>query len=233
MADPRDGDPDVSAAAGLVAGTDRDATNLALAERARLSNPQLFLSVRQQTHSNAALVEALDIDSVHVSTELVARETLARVVTPVYWRFIEHAIHQDDAWSSALLERLVERCGDLTPDRELVRLDAEQAPAVVRWLRAREPTLGNLLSHPDDRTRSLPALALLLVRDDDMVFTPSPDDVLHPGDQLLLVERSEARAALSRTLFYDAAVEDVATGREVPSTWLWRRLSRRAPAEVG
>ncbi|HET9021797.1 MAG TPA: potassium transporter, partial [Ornithinibacter sp.] len=70
MADPRDGDPDVSAAAALVAGTDRDATNRALAERARLSNPQLFLSVRQQTHSNAALVEALDIDSVHVSTEL-------------------------------------------------------------------------------------------------------------------------------------------------------------------
>ena len=174
MADPRDGDPDVSAAVGLVAGTDRDATNLALAERARLSNPHLFLSVRQQTHSNAALVEALDIDSVHVSTELVARETLARVVTPVYWRFIEHAIHQDDAWSSALVERLVERCGDRTPDREVVRLDAEQAPAVVRWLRTRELTLGNLLSHPDDRTRSLPAVALLLVRDDDTVSRRRP-----------------------------------------------------------
>jgi Trk K+ transport system NAD-binding subunit len=233
MADPRDGDPDVSAAVGLVAGTDRDATNLALAERARLSNPDLFLSVRQQTHSNAALVEALDIDSVHVSTELVARETLARVVTPVYWRVIEHAVEQDDAWSSALLELLVERCGERIPDRELVRLDAVQAPAVVRWLGDHELTLGDLLSHPDDRTRPLPAVALLLVRDDDTVFTPSPDELLHPGDQVLLVERRDARAALSRTLFYDASVEYVATGREVPSTWLWRRLARRAPAQVG
>jgi hypothetical protein len=51
--------------------------------------------------------------------------------------------------------------------------------------------------------------------------------------QLLLVHRTGVRAALSRTLFYDAAVEYVATGLEVPSTWLWRRLSRRAPAEVG
>ena len=233
MADPRDGDPDVSGAVGLVAGTDRDATNLALAERARLSNPDLFLSVLQQTHTNAALVQALGIDSVHVSTELVARETLARVVTPVYWSFIEHALQQDDAWSSALLERLVERCGERTPDRELVRLDPEQAPAVVRWLRDHELTLGELLSHPDDRTRPLPGVALVLIRGDDTTFTPSPDEPLRVGDQVLLVERRDARAALNRTLFYDAAVEYVATGREVPSTWLWRRLSRRAPAEVG
>ena len=233
MADPRDGIPDVATAAGLVAGTDRDATNLALAEQARLTNPDLFLSVRQQSHTNAALVQALDIDSVHVSTELVARETLARVVTPVYWGFVEHVLDQDDAWSSALLERLVQRCGERTPRREMVRLDAADAPAVVRWLRGHELALGDLLRHPDDRTRPLPAVPLVLIRDGATTFTPSADELLHVGDQVLLVQRGSAGAALSRTLFYDAAVEYVATGREVPSTWLWRRLSRRPRVAAG
>jgi Trk K+ transport system NAD-binding subunit len=232
-ADPREGTPDLTGAVGLVAGTDRDATNLALAEQARLGNPDLFLSVRQQTHGNAALVEALDIDSVHVSTELVARETLARVVTPVYWSFLEHALHADDGWSGALLERLRDRCGDRTPGRELVRLDAEQAPAVARWLEGHELTLGELLRHPEDRTRPLAAVALLLVRDEGTVLTPSDDEPLRTGDQLLLAERRGAGALLSRTLFYDAAVEYVATGRVVPSTWLWRQLSRRTPARTG
>ena len=77
---------------------------------------------------------------------------------------------------------------DLRP--RVVRLDAEQAPAVVRWLRTRELTLGNLFSHPDDRTRSLPAVALLLVRDDDTVFMPSPDDVLRQAGQLAPVPAS-------------------------------------------
>lgn len=226
-ADPRAGDPDVSTSVGLVVGTDSDATNLALAERARLRSPGLFLSVRQQTHVNAALVQALDIDSVHVSTELVARETLARVVTPVYWAFLEHALEQDDEWSGALLDRLVERCGTRTPERGLVRLTVEEAPAVVRWLRDHDLTLGDLLRHPDDGSRPLPLVALVLTRGERTIFTPSPDEPVRPGDQLLVVDRGEGRAALSRTLFYDAAVEYVATGREVPSTWLWRRLSRR------
>ena len=75
-------------------------------------------------------------------------------------------------------------------------------------------------------------MALLLVRDGATTFTPAADHHLRVGDQILFVERGAARAALSRTLFSDAAVEYVATGREVPSTWLWRTLShRRATAD--
>ena len=233
MADPRDGDPDVADAVGLVAGTDRDATNLALAEQARLTNPELFLSVLQQSHANAALVQALDIDSVHVSTELVARETLARVVTPVYWAFVEHVLDQDDAWSSALLDRIVQQCGERTPGREMVSFDPAHAPAAVRWLEGHDLALGDLLRHPGDRTRPLPAVPLVLVRDGVTTFTPSPEELLHVGDQVLLVERGSARGALSRTLFHDAAVEYVATGRQVPETWLWRRLSRRTRVPAG
>lgn len=233
MADPREGNPDVSTAVGLVVGTERDATNLALAEQARLSRPDLFLSVRQQTHTNAALVEALDIDSVHVSTELVARETLARVVTPLYWSFLEHVVDQDDEWSGSLLERLVQRCGERAPERELLRLDEADAPAVVRWLADHDLSLGELLRHPDDRTRPLPAVAVVLVREGATTFTPAADEPLRVGDEVLLVQRGGARAALSRTLFHDDAVEYVATGREVPSTWLWRRLSRRPGVAAG
>ncbi|HYN29535.1 MAG TPA: NAD-binding protein [Dermatophilaceae bacterium] len=224
--DPAGGNPDVRGAVGLVAGTEHDATNLAMAEHARQENPGLVLSVRQRTHSNAALAQALNIDSVYVPTELVARETLSRIMTPVYSTFLDHVLRQDDAWSRVLLERLVERCGDRTPTPELIRITPREAPSVVRWMRRGHLTLGDLLRDPDARERPLPAVPVLLLRDGASTFTPALDEPLRPGDSVLVLDGGSATAAVSATSYDDAAVEYVATGREVPSTWLWRLLSR-------
>ncbi len=230
VVDPHDGNPDVTGAVGLVAGTEQDIANLALAEHARLSNPSIYLCVRQKSNTNARLLQALDIDSVYVATDLVARESLARVVTPIYWSFVDHALGQDDAWASGLLERIAERCGEQTPERQLVRLTREQTPSVVRWLRRHELTLGDLLRHPDDRTRALPMFPLLLQRDGQPLFAPSLDEPLQTDDGIILLGGPAAFAALTDAFFYDAAVEYVATGNQVPSTWIWRRIAQRRHA---
>ena len=189
--------------------------------------------MRQKTNTNAALVQALDIDSVYVATDLVARESLARVVTPVYWSFVDHVLNQDDAWSKALLEAIVERCGADAPERQLVRLTTAESPSVVRWLRSHELTLGDLLRHPDDRSRPLPAFPLLLLRDGRPVFAPSLDEPLHADDGIILLGDRAAFAALTDVLYYDASVEYVATGQQVPSTWIWRLIAqRRHPASA-
>ncbi|MGV1007236.1 MAG: NAD-binding protein [Dermatophilaceae bacterium] len=234
MADPHDGNPDVAGAAGLVAGTERDISNLALAEHARISNPSIYLCVRQKANTQGALVRALDIDSVYIATELVARESLARVVTPVYWGVLDHVLNQDDAWASGLLASIVERCGTRTPERALVRLTSEQTPSVVRWLRRHDLTLGDLLRHPDERTQPVAAFPLVLLRDDEPMFVPSGDEPLRAGDGILLLGDRAAFAALTDAFFSDAAVEYVATGHQVPSTWIWRLIAqRRHPASAG
>lgn len=214
----------MSGAVGFVAGSDDDMVNLSMAAHARLAHPELFLCVRQKSHTTGPLVEAFAPDSVFVPTELVARETLARIITPVYWAFLDHVLHEDDEWSAALLARMVDRVGTRTPKSTRVRLDPRSAPAPCTWLRRHELT--DLLTDPDDRELALPALAVGLIRGEVLQFIPDPQTPLRVGDQLILTGRTWY-AAMSAMLFQDSAVEYVATGREVPNTWLWRRVGRR------
>ena len=235
--DPADGIPDVSGAAGFVAGTIHDTHNLALAQHARVLEPDIVLAVRQKSPAKEALVDALDVDSVFVPTDLVARESLARIITPAFRSFVDHALTQDDEWSQAVLDRVVTACGPETPARDRVVIDRTDAPAVVRWLDHGALTLGELLSHPDDRTERIGLVPLVLLRDGTRQWLPGDDVGLAPGDELLLAGTSGALADLTEVLYYDATTEYLATGRQVPSTWVARVLtghlgSRRRRADA-
>ncbi|XVX20601.1 NAD-binding protein [Actinomycetota bacterium] len=226
--DPADGDPDVASAAGFVAGTDDDTTNIALAEHARQHNDNLFVCVRQQSTMNQPLLDALDVHSVFIATDLVARESLARVVTPVFRSFVDHALEQPEEWAQALIDRLVDRCDTTAPRRDLYVLDGKEAPAAHRWMtRGRDLTLRDLLRDPDDREQPLAIVPLMLIRGTEVAFTPDESVRLEPGDQLLLAGRPRALGDLSEGLFYDSVIEHLATGANVPDTWLWRKLSKR------
>lgn len=230
LTDPGSGHPEVAGAVGFIAGAEQDGTNLSMAARARLDNPGVFVAVRQRAMSNAALLTAFRPDSVFVPTDLVAREVLARVLSPLFGSVIDHAVQQDEDWSQRVLDEIRSRCGDLTPGTWRVDLDARQAPAVLRWLDRHELTLRDLLRDPDDRTVELPLVPLLLVRGSRSMMTPELDEQVRAGDTVLLAGRTRGFDALSATLFGDSAVRYVATGAEVPSTWLWRILADRRRA---
>ncbi len=230
LVDPADGLPDLHGVSGFVAGATQDTTNLRLAAQARHDNADIFICLRQMSHRNAPLLTAFGLDSVFIPTELVARECLARIITPVFWAFLGHVGRQDDAWSAQVRDRIIERCGHRTPHSHRVILTARHAPATVRWLRHHRLPLGDLLRHPADRTDTVRALPIALIRDDDVTFLPDDDQLLREGDQLVLLGRSHGFADITDALFHDSAIEYVATGRQVPSTWVWRVLTRRRPS---
>lgn len=227
MADPAAGSPDVSGAVGFVGGMATDTANLALAAQVRTSTPDVFICLRQASAASFSLYEAFAPDSLFVPTDLVAREVFARIVTPHTWAFLEYAARQDDAWAEDLVRRIVDRCGSGSPDPFILVLDAQSAPAVVRWLAQGTLTIRDLLRHPDDREQAVGNAVLALNRGGEIAFDPEPDTELELGDQLLVVSRARAFSALRQVLFSDAAVEYVATGHHVPATWIWRRLTRR------
>ena len=226
IADPDDGHPDVADAVGFVAGARRDATNLSSAAHARQQNGGLYICVRQSTIRNEALLEAFDPDSVFIPTQLVARETLARIVDPHLWEFVEQATEQDEEWSLGVLKAIRLRCGSKAPATMLVTVDGREAPAVDRWLRTGELTLGQLLLDPHDRGRKLPVAALGIIRGDTTLYAPDLGEPLQRGDQLFLCGRDIGFAMLSGSLFSDSNVVYLATGRQVPSTWVFRLLLR-------
>ena len=227
-------DPDLSGPVGYVAGTHNDTVNIALAEHARHANPDAYLVVRQQTNARKALLETLEINSVYIATELVAREVLARVLTPVFWSFIAHTLTGDEAWATRTRDHLVERCGSRTPQRDVITLSPEEAPAIARWLqRGQTFTLRDLMRQPDDRDITLPVAALVLVRDGRPEFTPDEDTPLALGDQVLLVGKPGGLSQVSEVCHYPATVQYLTTGEDVPLTWVWRKLTARRRARSG
>jgi Trk K+ transport system NAD-binding subunit len=224
---------DVDDAAAFIAATGNDTTNLWLVEAARRANPAAFVVAVQHHRANTALFEAVGVDLGLVPAEVIAHEVLARIANPVLMRFLPEVPHHSDAWAATMVDRLVACAGGGTPDLWRVRLDEHEAPALTEALAAGRVTLGDLLRDPADRGRALRAVPLLLLGEGTRVLAPGDDQVLGPGDQLLLAGRIHAQAALTATLTEEPTAAYVLEGRHVPSSWVWRRLARPRPSADG
>jgi hypothetical protein len=69
----------------------------------------------------------------------------------------------------------------------------------------------------------------MVLRGDECVMAPGEDFVLRTDDELLLAGRPEVRRHLGTTLLVDAVPEYLVSGHRVPSSWIWRRLTRADP----
>jgi Trk K+ transport system NAD-binding subunit len=218
-------------AVGFVAGTDNDTTNLSLVAAARRVNRSLFVAARQNRPATAPLFAAMDIDALLVPTEVIAHEVYAQLATPLLWRFLRELQVQDDDWAAGIVDRLLDLCGHRLQALWKVRLTPSEAPALTGWLASGEARLADLLRDPETREDPLHAVALLVLRDDEAHLAPDDSFVLSAGDEVLLAGRPSARRALSTLLFVDSALEYVVSGRRVPESWIWRKLSRAGDSE--
>ena len=220
----------IERAVGFVAGTDNDTTtNLSLIAAARRANPTLFVAARQNKAASAPLFGAVEVDSMLVPADVVAHEVYAQLSTPLMWRFLQEVPRCDDAWAAAVVDRLTQLCGENLQAVWKVRLTAAEAPALQTWLTEGGARLGDLLRDPEGRDEPLHAVPLLLARANgaDVELAPDDDVELAPDDELLLVGSPSARRLLDATLMVDATREYVVHGRHVPSSWVWRKLTRR------
>jgi voltage-gated potassium channel len=220
---------DLASAVGLVAGTDNDTTNLSMLATARRLNPRLFLAARQNRPTSAALFEAMRVDALLVPTEVVAHEVYAQVSTPMLWRFIQEMPGRGDQWAGDLIQRLRHNCGIELPALWKIKLDQEQAPALAGWLAEGRVALGDLLRSPENRERRLQVVPLLLLRDGDAVLTPDGETVLARDDELLFAGHGSERRELESTLVVDSTGAYVLFDQHIPSSWVWRKFSRRNP----
>ncbi len=216
----------IERAAGFVAGTDNDTTNLSLVVGARRACPRVFVVARQNKQTSAPLFAALEIDALLVPAEVVAHEVYAQLATPLLWRFVREMPARGDAWADRLIGRLTHLCGKSLQSLWNVQLGSVGAPA-LRGVRDGMPQLGDLLRSPDNRAERLQAVVLLVVRGDEAHLAPSDDFPLAADDELLLVGTPAARRLLDSTLLVDAVREYVLHGRYVPSSWIWRVLTGR------
>jgi voltage-gated potassium channel len=218
-------------AVGFVAGTDNDTTNLSLVATARRLNARLFVAARQNKPASAPLFQAMELDALLVPTEVIAHEVYAQLSTPLLWRFLREMPAKGDEWAADLVDRLTGACGDELQAVWKVRLNDREAPSLDGWLASSGARLGDLLRNPENREERLHAVPLLVLRGDEATLAPDDDFELAADDELLFAGWPAARRALETTLLVDAVRAYVTTGRRVPSSWVWRALSRTPDVE--
>ena len=215
-------------AVGVVAGTDDDVANLAIAVTAREVNAEIFTVVRQSLRTNHALFDAYDADITMVSSEIIANECLAVLHTPLLGRFLDAVQREDDAWADRAIERLQVSIGVEAPDIWKVTISEPEAPAFCEALgRPDYPVLlGDLCRDPTDRERRLECVPLLVLRGSSESILPDGSMPLQRGDEVLFAGQPAARKA-QRPMLLNVNVRDyVVRGIDVPGGWLWQRLTR-------
>jgi voltage-gated potassium channel len=134
-----------------------------------------------------------------------------------------------DQWAADLIQRLRDNCGRELPALWKVKLDGDQAPALSSWLAEGRVVLGDMLRSPEDRERRLRVVPLLLLRDGEAVLTPDGETVLARDDELLFAGHGSERRELESTLVVDSTGAYVLFDQHIPSSWVWRKLSRKTP----
>ena len=151
----------IAEAEGMVAGSDDDTANLAMAMAARKLRPGIFVILRQNRVRNRSLFEAFGAEMTMVPSEIVANECLASLRARHLSRFLALAYGRDNDWAAGLTERLEPVVGAGAPTSGPRSSARRDAPGLIDAIArpGRPATLGDLARDPADRTRPLPPAA--------------------------------------------------------------------------
>jgi voltage-gated potassium channel len=216
----------VTSAAGIVAGTDNDVNNLSITITARELNPRLFSVARQNKRDNGEIFLAAGLDLVMQRSEIIARDILALLTTPLLNEFLQLTRQQSNEWSNEMISRLSAITNDLVPDVWVVTIGPEESPAVAAALYEEQGLyLETLQLNPRDREQKLPCLPLLLKRGHQTLLIPDDTVALRSGDQLLYCGVVGAHQRMQWTLQNSNVLRYLQSGEERPEGVIWRWLS--------
>lgn len=218
----------IDGAAGIVAGTDQDTANLAIAIAARQLKPGVFVILRQNLVGNRVLVDAFGADMTMVSSEIIANECLAILRTAHLSTFLRIVRARDDAWAQGIVERLRATVGDQSPEFWSSAITAAEAPGFLDAMKraGRPVTISDLRRDSTDRDLHSVCTPLLLVRADAQIELPGDDVELRPGDEVLFAGRRAARRQMFQVLRNANTAWYVLTGRDRTRGTVWRLLDR-------
>jgi Trk K+ transport system NAD-binding subunit len=215
----------VHSAVGLIAGTDHDANNLSIIMTARQLNPHLFIVLRENQLVNQQLFQAIGANMCMHPSAMIAERIRLLLRTPLLDEFINHALFQEDDWACHLVQRLATLMADQIPEVWELKINDDQAYAVVHsWRHGLTAKLGDLYCHPRRRDQCISALALLCHRNQMRILLPSESERLREGDRILFCGTAAARSAMRWTLQNEDVLSYVLTGNTTQQGWFWKKL---------
>lgn len=222
---------DIENAVGIIAGTDDDTNNLSILMTAKDLNGALFTVVRQNQRSNDALFSAARANMLMQPSTIIGRRILSLIITPLLADFLKLARDRDEAWANILVSRVTGVVTERSPQTWTLSLDPLKSPAVTTLLaEGAQINIRQITTDPNDRTRPLPCVALLLKRGAQLELLPDAETPLQAQDQLLFCGVDEARLDMKTTIRNLNVLNYVLTGMDRPSGLVWRWLTRDRPS---
>jgi Trk K+ transport system NAD-binding subunit len=212
-------------AAGIVAGTDRDAENLSALLAVAELNPDAFCIVRQNSHENQIAFDAARADLVLQHSLTTARRVLKLLISPLVQELIDWLGEREPAVTVSLVERLRAAVGTGAPHLWSVRLVPREAPALTEYLATTGPvTLGALRRDARAYPEPLPCEALAIRRGGGAIMLPSDDQSLESGDEILFCGVQWVEPMLEATLHNPYTLRYLTTGLDAPRGYVFAWL---------
>ncbi len=221
----------IDQAVGIVAGTDDDYRNLAIAMTARKLNSDVFIVARKNRRHNSLLFRQFNANLTMQSGQIIAHECLGHLISPLLATFLARSQRQSEDWAEQTYRMLTREIGMNQPETWEITIGREQTPAIHRALQqGKVITLGDLLRDPSNRDESLPCQALLHIHDQRKRLLPKKRLPLSEGDRLLFCGQSQALAEQRLCLHNDKVLVYLNTGEDIPDSAIWRYFKQRARA---
>jgi hypothetical protein len=212
---------------GIVAGTHHDVNNLSIIMTARDLKSDLFVVARENHIENHELFESVKADVVMHPSSVIANKIRVLLGMPLLSEFESLALYEEDAWACQLVSRIAAVVHEEVPEIWEVKIDLEQAYAVLPALeRGAVLTLKNLCRNPRERKRLLPCVPLMLARGSSRQLLPPSETRLKSGDRLLFCGRHDAQASMEWTLQNVHSLNYILTGGSRPQGVAWRFMQR-------
>lgn len=216
-------------AVGIVAGTADDANNLSIVLTATDLKKGMMTVARQNRHANAAVFQAAKINMVMDPNNIIAQRILVLLKTPLLIRFFEAIQRQDEDWCEQLV---VQQFNAMVQDHPLdswsVSINKKDTPALYEVLRFGQPIGVSVLSaHPQQRSDQLPAMPLMVLRNEKVHLLPEGDFELRINDDVLFCGLTRVIPQMRWTVCNYNVLRYVMSGNEEAGGYLWQRLFRK------
>jgi len=227
-------DSGISEAAVVVAGTDNDATNLAITTLARRAKPDIFVVIRQNHVADRILIDAARANLRFVQADLMVHECLQLIKVPLLGAFLRRMATEGSSVAANTIAIIQMSLGSRAPRSWTFHCDIMQPGMFAAFFQsAGEPfQIRHLQTHPHAINEVLVCLPLMLERRGKQTLLPDADTVLEPGDRILFVGDEDALAQQPVFLTDAYAVGYARTGVEEPRSWLFRRLVRGRKVKI-
>jgi len=223
-------DSGVEQAAGIVAGTDLDSTNLGILMGARRLNRDLFTVVRQNSHENQPVFDAACASYIVQTSLTTARRILKYLISPLIQTLIDYLEHADPLETEITTRRLKQVVGEQVPHLWQLSVCSADAEALCERLDGGDRIfLGDLIRNPDDRDRSLNCVPLVVQHADALVMLPPDDELVEYDDVILLCGTERSKRLLEASVNNGYTLHYLLTGNDPPQSysfsWVAQRIS--------